>query len=174
MIENFLLLLRVLVALPTSVGPTAPNASEICSAVDSQTLELQPRYANNIYRYQAAFADAAGVTPNDSELVVNSKIAAWLNANMHLLLCEQFNFTPVHGNLLKLAIARQSDPFIDDALRAWHIDLNQVDAVDGKTVIDYIVEKRDNAGSNEILAMIYARYYARFRAAGAKHARELP
>jgi hypothetical protein len=97
----------------------------------------------------------------------------WLNANMPRLDCRQFNFTPNGGNILKLAIARQSTPFIDDILIFWKVDLNQVDAVDGETVLDYIGRLREQAGANEKLVQMYSRYYDRFRKAGARKASEL-
>eukprot|EP01034_Spumella_vulgaris_P002641 gene2641-3425_t len=70
-----------------------------------------------------------------------------MNANAASLVCNMTNFNPRNGSILNLAVARQADDFIGDAVVNWKVDLNQIDAIDGKTVLDY------GCGSG-ILAMV--------------------
>lgn len=149
------------------------HVQNFCAAVQNQTEELEPRHDSILYRYQTLIYDAAGVEPHDNEAAVTLKVGSFLNANMPKLLCEFVDFNPRFGNILKLAVARQSDPFLRDALRVWKVDLNQVDDADGATVLDYIVRKRTEAGSNKNLVDLYQRLFDQFRRAGAKLRSEL-
>jgi hypothetical protein len=146
---------------------------ELCATVSSQSGESAPFHSSIRFLYQTIILRESGVISTDTREEIASKVRVWFNANAHRLLCSSFNFLPRNGNILKLAISSQSDSFIDDALRRWRVDLNNVDAVDGGTVLDYIDQMRVDAGSNADIIRMYTRYYDRFRAAGALHAREL-
>ena len=147
------------------------NYGSFCTAVDSKEMEPRPTHDTVVYQYQTMLYEAAGVTPQYSTEVAYERTRAFLDANAGSLVCNMVNFNPRNGNVYKLAVARQADGFIDDALDNWHVDLNQVDATDRKTVLDYITDRRATAGPT--YARILDRYYARFRAAGARHASEL-
>ena len=147
------------------------NFRSFCTAVDSKALSNNPAHETVLYQYQDMLLEAARVPQTDTDAVAHLKIGAFLNANAPLLTCNMVNFNPRNGSIYKLAVARQADSFIDDALDNWHVDLNQIDATDGKTVLDYISDRRSMAGPT--YARTLDRYYKRFRAAGAKHAAEL-
>lgn len=147
------------------------NFGSFCTAVDSKVLTVRFTHDTVLYQYQDMLVEAAGVLPADSAEVSYEKIRVFMDANASSLTCNMINFNPRNGNIYKLAVARQADGFIDDALDHWNVDLNHVDATDGKTVLDYIVDRRSNAGPT--WARTLDRYYARFRAAGARHASEL-
>lgn len=147
------------------------NYGSFCTAVDSKEIELRSTHETVLYQYQTMVYDAAGVVPSDSPEIAYEKSRVFINANAPSLLCNMVNFNPRNGNMLKLAVARQFDEFIWDALTNWRVDPNQIDATDGKTVLDYITDRRASAGPT--YARTLDRYYARFRAAGARHAREL-
>ena len=83
-----------------------------------------------------------------------------MNANAASLVCNMTNFNPRNGSILKLAVARQADDFIGDAVVNWKVDLNQIDAIDGKTVLDYITDQRTNAGPTFVTML--NRYYKLF------------
>ncbi|MFD1191977.1 tetratricopeptide repeat protein [Phenylobacterium conjunctum] len=144
---------------------------ELCAGVENQTMELEPRNPFIFYSYENELADAAGVFESDSEAVMDGKIGRLLDANMPRLLCNSINFNPNNGNILKLSIARKSDGFIDSALTRWKLNLNQVDEVDGRTVLDYIEARA--ASEQPRFRPIYDNYAKRFRAAGAKSRTEL-
>jgi hypothetical protein len=166
-------------AICIAVSPAAAEAQEqaefnyrsFCTALDSKALENMPTHDTVLYQYQTMLYEAAGVTPQDSPEVAYERTKVFLNTNAASLVCNIVNFNPRNGNIYKLAVACQADGFINDALDNWHVDLNQVDATDGKTVLDYITDRRATAGPT--FARILDRYYARFRAAGARHASEL-
>ena len=169
------------VALGMCVAPSLAAAApkqgsgldfgSFCTAVEAKVLENHPAHDTILYRHQNLVYDAAGVAPHEKPETAYEKVRAFLDANASSLTCNLINFNPRNGNIYKLAVARQSDGFIDDALDNWHVDLNQIDATDGKTVLDYIADRRATAGPT--YTRILDRYYNRFRAAGAKHAAEL-
>lgn len=153
--------------------PSPALVRNLCAAVSAQSEVLDPVHSAIMYQYENLIAVEAGVRPSDTRTEFNEKMRNWVNRNMQILLCDGFNFSPQRGNILKIAISSSSDSFVDDAVRVWGVNLNQVDQVDHLTVLDYIEERRVNAGNNINLIRIYTRYYDRFRSAGARHAREL-
>ncbi len=147
------------------------NIRTFCNAVDSKVPAGTFSHDTVLYFYQDMLVEAAGVSASDSPEMAYDKIRLFMDANSASLVCNLTNFNPRNGNVYKLAVARQADGFINDALDNWHVDLNQVDATDGKTVLDYISDRRATAGPT--YARTLSRYYDRFRAAGARHASEL-
>ena len=159
-------------ALPAQAQqPGTLDYGSFCTAIDSKALETHPIHDTILYQHQTMVYEAAGVLAGDSPEVAYEKARRLLDANAPSLTCNLVNFNPRNGNVYKLAVARQADEFINDALNDWHVDLNQIDATDGKTVLDYISDRRATAGPT--FARTLDRYYTRFRAAGARHAREL-
>lgn len=149
------------------------DPKELCAGVATQTLEIEPRHDTVLYMYQSELYDAAGVVQSDSEAVLNAKVRKLLNERMPELLCNQVDFIPANGNILKLAVARQNDDFIFHVLNDWKPDLNQVDAADGRTVLDYIAWQRDRYAPEQSAHRVYQRMYDKFRKAGAKTRAEL-
>ncbi len=149
-----------------------PGITNLCAAVANPLAELDPYHPSILYRFESHIFHWAGVTPIDSESQMSAKIRKFFDGSGSRLVCNQANFNPRNGNIFKLAIARQSNRFIDDVVR-WSVDLNQVDAVDGRTVLDYIRDRRAAVGEGSSFGQTLGRYYNKFRAAGAKHASEL-
>lgn len=163
-----------LVGVSDRLNTTCPNELNIptfCNAVDSKVLETDPTHDNILYRYQTMIYAASCVVSSDSDDVIKSKVQNFWNRYHDRLTCNLTNFNPRNGSILKLAVARQSDDFINDSISSWQVGLNHVDTVDNGTVLDYIEQRKTNAGPT--FARTLQRYYDRFRAAGAKHRREL-
>ena len=163
-----------LVNVSTRLNTTCPNELNIvtfCNAVDAKVLETEPTHDNILYRYQTMIYSASCVLPNDNDEVIRSKVQNFWNRYHDRLTCNMVNFNPRNGSILKLAVARQADSFIDDSITSWQVGLNHIDTVDNGTVLDYIEQRKTNAGPT--FARTLQRYYDRFRAAGAKHRREL-
>jgi hypothetical protein len=149
------------------------DVADLCSAVATQTLEYEPFHPTVLYQYQNIIYLAAGVSLSDSQDDINAKVRQTLNQNMPQLLCNQVNFTPRNGNILKLAVARQAGPFIDDVIYRWKPNLNQIDVTDGRTVLDYIANRNSGLDPNSGFSKTLLLYYERFRAVGAKTRAEL-
>ncbi|MCM0000408.1 MAG: hypothetical protein NBV68_13570 [Erythrobacter sp.] len=149
------------------------NVANLCSAVDSQAYELEPIHDSILYQYQTLLYRAAGVQAADPEAAVNEKLRRFINANLSAMKCNMINFNPRHGNILKLGVARQADPFIDDVIRNWKVDLNHVDALDGFTMLDYAEQRMDTYKPDKLKTRPFEDIYRRLRKAGAKHRFEL-
>ena len=155
-------------------GPLRPfDVQNFCASVANPMAEINPKHLNDRYRFQTMLNEASGAMSSDMQELVNLKIRTFLNNRMPSLLCSQNDFNPNNGNVLKLAVSRQSNRFIDYVLEQWKPDLNQIDAVDGRTVLDYIEFRKAEAGATSTFARTLDRYYKRFRAVGARHAAEL-
>jgi hypothetical protein len=153
--------------------PNEINVANFCSAIEAQTLEMEPTHPSVMYRYQNLVFAASCVLTSDSETIVKAKVQNFWNRYHNVLNCNHFNFNPKNGSVLKLAVARQAEPFIEDALSSWKVGLNHVDQADQLTVLDYIENRKKDAGASSSFSKTLQRYYERFRAAGAKHKREL-
>lgn len=149
------------------------NVASLCTAVDSRAYELEPFHDSILYQYQTQLYRAAGVQTADTEAIVNDKVRRFVNANLAAMKCNMINFNPRNGNILKLAVARQVDPFLDDAIRSWKIDLNHVDALDGFTMLDYAEQRMDAYKPTTLKLRPFEDIYRRLRKAGAKHRFEL-
>jgi len=146
------------------------NVGALCGLVSSQNRDPD----SGLYEYQsviyaASCVDPAAETPED----IRRKVQAfWVRYSDHLR-CNTLNFSPSNGLLLKFAVARSSDRFLRDAVQVWRVDLNRIDPVDGKTVLDFIEDELVRNQQPAIQRRL-RRYYGMLREAGAKHRRELP
>jgi hypothetical protein len=182
-------MLRMMVALALALaGPAAAqeiglgdrlksngflDVGELCAEVSNPLPVLSPAHPSLRYSFESELADAAGVLPTDTEEQINAKIGTLINNNASRLTCNQVNFSPRNGNILKLAVSRQSNYFIGRVIGNWNVDLNQIDEADGMTVLDYISYRRARTAQSSTYGLTLDRYYKRFRAAGAKHRSEL-
>lgn len=175
-------LLRPLMIMWITLVPIRAEAAEspyknhsiasLCSAVDAQILTIEPQHSLSLYAYQDILGAWAGVDASDTPEVANQKIGRYLNTNLPHMTCSTPNFVPAGGSLLKLAVARQSSDFIGYVLSDWKVNLNYIDKIDGRTVLDYIRDRR-RANGPAGFGRTLDNYYRRFRAAGAKHASEM-
>ena len=85
-------------------------------------------------RFNAKILRAARVLPSDTDGELRSKVAALFAAAMPL--CDGFNLRD--GSILKYAVAARTYEFLFNAANSWDVDLNRIDASDGRTVIDYL------------------------------------
>lgn len=151
--------------------PRAADAVQLCNAVSDQIAQTDPASPDK-YSYQTKIRAAACVEPEDDDALVRGKVQAFWNAHHAGLHCSQLGFSIENGHLLKLAIENNSKDFINDAVRKWQVDLNHVDAADGRTVLDYVVDERARArGTN--LEPTLERYETLLRKHGAKRRSEL-
>lgn len=161
-----------LTATPTTV-PDRQGLADLCAAIELQSTEMRPLFPGHQFQFETYLARWAGVTAGEPTPVVDGKIAAFIDANMPRLFCNQFNFNPRNGSILKLAVAKQASRFLSRVTTRWRINLNGIDAADGKTVLDYTRDRRGQAGSDTPFGRTMARYHDMLRAAGARYSSEL-
>ena len=119
------------------VCPNTKALRGMCMFVGSKTGASDPqgRYR---WRYQEKLLDAACVDfLLDSEDEIGRKIAKVWNDNDDKLTCNSTSFDVPDGSLIKFAVNMKFDEFIFD-IAAWGVELNKVDAADGRTVLDYV------------------------------------
>lgn len=148
--------------------PNKKKLKNICMIVGER---MEDSAGKNKYLYTTRFLDAACVTPTDSDSVKSEKIRKTWEAYENDLKCNSTTFDVIDGSLLKFAVTRDFDDFLDDAIK-WKVNLNKVDESDGRTLLDYLQFhiQRNNENS---LAQKYKLYYFKLKKAGAKHKVEL-
>ncbi|MFL5784461.1 MAG: hypothetical protein ACJ76H_07635 [Bacteriovoracaceae bacterium] len=151
--------------------PNQINAAEFCTAVGMQLSETNPANGTR-YSYQTKIYKAACVETNDSPEVIQAKIQNFWNRYHDQLVCNQLGSMVKNGNVLKLAVEKNSNEFINDTVRRWHVNLNHVDNSDHKTVLDFIDEQLAQAQGTPLEATL-RRYQTLFKNNGAKNSRDL-
>ncbi|WP_298095920.1 hypothetical protein [Brevundimonas sp.] len=107
----------------------------------------------NYQRYQNKIVEAAGVQSGDTEAERRARTAALFSQFMPH--CEGFNVR--RGNILKYAVNQNASAFIYAAINDWDADLDQVDAADGRTVLDYVINEivKNRGTSQEAVFDLY-------------------
>ena len=144
----------------------------LCNNVNDKTLtsEKPDEYT---YVYERQFYDAAGVNfKSDTRATATLKLQAMWDDNPALFVCSSTNFSVPNGDLLKYAIETRSFGLVENAMAAWHLDLNRIDPADCRTLLDFVTLKLgQNRGTH--LEPVLTGYVARLRQAGAKNASEI-
>lgn len=148
----------------------ADRFRSLCGFIDSQVTE--PEGSIDFYSYQRKAYDVGKVTLRDSATSTRKKVQHLFVLNQSIMDCDALSFSVSNGSMLKLAVARKFDDFIQEAVVDWRVPLNRVDQSDGRTVLDFINDELARASGTPLEGKL--RYYQQtFRAAGARTAREL-
>lgn len=142
----------------------------LCAAVS--TAEEEEVNHKNIYVYQTIIEKYAKVNDQDNGEEIKRKIQIFWKEYSDILFCDALDFNVPKGSIIKLAVARRFENFIDDVTETWNVDLNKIDRSDNMTVLDYVrkeLEMRNGTPHEPVLK----RYYKKFRSYGAKHKDEL-
>jgi len=154
----------------TETCPDPLKLKNICMMVGNRMPAPKP-HGEIVYRYQLALREAACVAENEVPSKVSEKVRLAWQASENLLVCNSVQFDVMAGNLLKFAVSKKNDDFIDDVI-GWGVNLNRIDPSDQRTVLDYIKFHIDRNKGNELEGK-FEIYYNQFRKAGAKHSSEL-
>jgi hypothetical protein len=144
----------------------------LCNDVNDKTL-TKDNPEEYTYVYERKFYAAAGVNfTSDSLTSATAKLQALWDGNPALFFCSSTNFSVPAGDLLKYAIETRSFGLVENAMTAWHLDLNRVDPADCRTLLDFVQTKlAQNRGTH--LEPILTGYATRLRQFGAKYSSEI-
>src|SRR5690606_6564826 len=168
---------------PIAAGQGAPNGvAEICpdpAKLRDLCLHVGTKHEDPdpdslyLYRYQRIIHEAACADPTtESDEVVAAKIQRVWETSETALQCDNSEFNDMKGSVLKYAAYSLFTDFVVDASEVWQVDLNRIDAADGRTVLDYVRDElRMKEGSSVGNKLEY--YYDTLREAGARHREEL-
>ncbi len=159
----------LLVQLNAQKSPVV-NLDGLCTCISTAMEEDNDH--PNFYKYQTKILSEAHVISTDNKEEIKKKVQDFWKKNENLLFCDSLDFNVPNGSIVKLAVARRFEDFIDDVTETWNVDLNKIDASDNKTVLDYVkseIELRKGSLHEPVLK----RYYKKLRDAGAKHKSEL-
>lgn len=130
---------------------------------------FEPYFLDGQYSYVTKFKQAAGVTDEDSEEEMYRKIRKVWDEYEDCLVCDIMFFSLVGGNILKAGAAAVNKNFYNAVIK-WGVNLNRIDPVDGKTVLDFL---QDEIAKNQPNKAFCRAYYQIFKENGAKHAAEI-
>lgn len=152
--------------------PSKAKLTGLCNTVSLRTKDTA-KDSSFVYTYQKKVFEAACADPDkDSEEEVSKKIREMWTAYQDDLVCDSSAFDVSRGSILKYAVAMKFNDFLEDAAMVWKINLNKVDANDGRTVLDY-VQKEIERNKGNVNESTLKQYYDILRKAGAKHKSEL-
>ena len=159
------------VAAASTTCPNKTKLTSICLMIGNRMKDPKPIDFNE-YMYNRRILEASCVDPEkDSEEEKIKKIQKMWSQFEGELVCNSLTFDVVNGSYLKFAVANKFDEFINDVID-WKVNLNRVDASDGRTVLDYLKFQIDKNKGNAIERKL-KHYYDILKAAGAKHKAEL-
>jgi hypothetical protein len=157
--------------VPTTNHDAKRKLRGLCGFVGEFTKESEPqgRYE---YTYQIRILEAASVNINiDSEEMIANKVSKMWKENETTLICNNTRFDVGNGNIIKWGVILGFDHFVFDMAR-WKVNLNKVDEMDGRTVLDYVKYHLDRAKGTSMERKLDL-YYNSLKSAGAKHKHEL-
>ena len=155
--------------------PDLEKIGNICLNLTNFTKDPAPR-GEYSYMYQRKIYDAACVDlQKDSEALMKRKIQEMWRIDERQprprMTCNNLQFDVVAGNILKFAVRKRFQEFLEDAVW-WGVHLNRVDASDQRTVLDYVKDELDRTSHPSTRSTLQA-YYQILREGGAKHRSEL-
>lgn len=130
---------------------------------------ITPDLVDGELSYITRFKNAAGITPEDSEEEMYRKIREVWTLYEDRLVCDTIAFSLVGGNILKAATVSRNEGFYNAVIK-WGVNLNRIDPVDGKTVLDFF---RDKIATHPPNIDFYEAYYLMLKHYGAKHASDI-
>lgn len=148
------------------------NIQGLCNVIAGKSLDKTPGTTLR-YEYQRIIINASCVDQTkDSPEIIQQKIQAMWSSQEEKLVCNNVMFEVKNGSVLKFAAAIGTYDFLDDAIRKWKVNLNRVDPVDNRTLLDYIEVLQARHKGNPEEARLNA-YHKRLVTAGAKRKAEL-
>ena len=179
MVKTITALLSVLFGLTFSAAQRHPKEDacfeKLKTAGSAKALRgicehvITPDLVDDELSYITRFKKAAGVTSKDSEEEMHRKIREVWNKYEDCLICDAIAFSVRGGNILKPATVSRNKEFYNTILK-WGVNLNRIDPVDGRTVLDYF---RDKMSKNPPNVEFYRAYYSVLKEYGAKHAADI-
>ena len=158
---------------PSGTGSGVMDPTRIiglCDHVFSRT--RAPADSGVRFEYEQIIYAAAGVVPGDTPEQIRLKIQALWDGHQDRFKCSSNDFDVSSGSILKYAISARSFSFLNTASQRWQLNLNYVDSVDGRTMLDYLQEEiRRTSGSNSAIEL--QEYFDSLRQVGAKFSAEL-
>ena len=152
-----------------SSSVSSGQPTQLCNAINDQVPEARN---GTRFNYETRIYGGASVNLlRDPPAHVAKKIQHWWLTNFDALTCDLLGFSVKGGSILKLALQRDSNHFINDVVRRWGLWLNGRDFT-GQTVLDFIeAEMERNRGLP--WENVMRRYRTLFERAGAKRAADL-
>ena len=157
------------------------DPAELCQFVAENISDHNPG-APTPFVYRTRLFRAAGVDPTrDDAATIRTKMQTYWNRHREALVCSVPNSVVREGSILKLAMDSSNSEFVDDAVRRWQLDLNQIDydtiyndiGPEGETLLDWVNSQLViHAGGNR--EVILRRYRNIIIPRGALRARDLP
>ena len=138
----------------------------ICGAVEEAEINEEGEYR---FEYLMDVRTAACVDEYDSEEIENAKIQNMFRELDDQLVCSSNHLSIKPGGLLKLAVSAYFNDFITNAVTKWKMDVNNIDAADDKTVLDFIEDQIKQFGNDSALVSKLQGYKARILKAGGRY-----
>jgi hypothetical protein len=167
-------LVAVVDRIPAANCPDPSKLLGICRSLNDQRRVPIANTDRTQYEYEQKMKEAACVLPGEDQATVRRKVQTLWNNHQTNFGCTVAGFDLSNGNILKYSVRSRAFDFLNLSVETWNLNLNIVDPVDNKTVLDYLrseIEANSNT-SNEILPQLQE-YYDFLKDAGAKHRSEL-
>lgn len=116
--------------------PSSESMRKLCSQV-GQRFPDEDESSKYNYLFQSTLERMACVEKIDSEEVIIKKVQSFWNKYFNDCKCFTDDFIMAGGNILKYAVQHDFDLFFYEVIKRYKLNLNFIDPVDGKTVLDF-------------------------------------
>lgn len=142
----------------------------ICSFAYSRM--RAPEGSGYRFMFEKMMDEAVGVNSGDDVETRRNRVRyLWLD-NQDYFVCDASNFNLINGNLLKYSVSSRSYDILNVALENWQLELNFIDHVDHRTLLDYVArEAAANSGNSDSPTLDEFKWV--LEEIGAKHCFEL-
>jgi hypothetical protein len=116
------------------------SMKDLCSDIYNRRNDIDEK-SNFGYLYERDLWEMAGADPDkDDTTTAIKKIQVFWTKNKTKCTCDVIGFPLSRGNILKFAVNYNLVEFIQDLAGVYHLDINFLDPVDGKTVLDFTAD----------------------------------
>ena len=118
--------------------PSKENLPDLCIAIGTQLPDASGEFR---FAYERIVSEAACVDQADDDALRARKIGQMWQKFGDTLICNNVRFNVRDGNVLKWAVSARNVDFLFDAACVWQVDLNRIDSIDARTVLDYTFDE---------------------------------
>lgn len=135
--------------------PSKENLPNLCMWIGTLKPDAGGKFR---FAYEKIVSEAACVDQADGDAVRARKIGHMWQKFGDTLICNNTRFNVQDGNVLKYAVSARDEDFLFDAACVWQVDLNRIDGIDARTVLDYTFDEYLRH-ENQSIGKTIKRYY---------------
>ena len=129
-------------------------------ATKTEVDEKERKYYQYFYEKRILELSCVNVEIDDEE-TIKRKVQLFWSSYKTKCNCDSVTFNVPNGNILKFSISKNTPDFIDTLVLNYDLDINFIDPVDNRNLLDYVIdeiEKMKTNGTSKTSIKVYEKY----------------